>query len=154
MATSIEERFLSFVQENTETGCWEWTGYLNRGYGYMAIAGMSPQAAYRISWQLYNGNIPRGLVIRHRCPYKRKDCCNPEHLKIGTQKQNMADAIEDGTIKRGEQRHLTKLTDEQVRTFKQGLPGHYGYAKEQAKLLAVSQSTLSDIATGRTWKHI
>lgn len=52
--------------------------------------GWRTMLAHRVMWIHANGSdIPEGLVVRHRCARRR--CCNPEHLKIGTQKENMWD---------------------------------------------------------------
>jgi hypothetical protein len=149
------ERFNKYIDKSS--GCWIWTGYKNKGYGCISVINRPPQAAYRISWELYKGSIPEGLVVRHRCPAKRKDCCNPEHLKLGTQKDNMQDAIEDGTISRGERKHSSKLTEEQVIYFKKNLPNKgliHQYCQEISIYLNIHTNTLMDIAGGRTWKHI
>ena len=152
---SIEERFNKHIDKFSD--CWIWTGYKNKGYGYMSIVNRSPQPAYRVAWELYKGSIPNGLVVRHRCPAKRKDCCNPDHLKLGTQKDNMQDAIEDGTISKGQNRHSVKLTDEQVIEFKKNIPGKgliYDYCQDISIYLNVSPSTLMDIVCNRSWKHL
>ena len=149
------ERFNENIDKSS--GCWLWTGHKNKGYGYMSVIGKSPQASYRIAWELYKGSIPDGLLVRHRCPAKRKDCCNPEHLKLGTQKDNMQDAIEDGTISKGQDKYLSKLTDDQVIEFKKHIPDKglvYEYCQNVSIYLNISPSTLMDIAGGRTWKHI
>ena len=149
------ERFNEHIDKSS--GCWLWTGYKSKGYGYMSIIGKSPRPAYRVAWELYKGSIPDGLLVRHRCPAKRKDCCNPEHLKLGTQKDNMQDAIEDGTISNGEQNGCSKLTDDQVIEFKKHIPDKglvYEYCQNVSIYLNISPSTLMDIAGGRTWKHL
>lgn len=151
----LKERFDEKI--SFEGDCWVWTGYKNRGYGYIHN-GSRPHPAYRVAWELYRGTIPEGLVVRHRCPQRRKDCCNPDHLKIGTQKQNMEDAIEDGTILRGEERHLSKLTESDVEDILLGFPHlkgyNYQYMREKASQYGVSVNTIADIFYGRSWKHI
>ena len=171
MPTDIKGRFMSaevkplkerFDEKiSFEGDCWVWTGCKNKGYGCLHVGlgkEARPRPAHRVGWELYKGDIPDGLVVRHRCPNKRKDCCNPDHLKIGTQKQNMEDAIEDGTISRGENRHQSKLKEEQVRNILLNYPNTRGanwvYCQEKAKEYSVGVSTIVDICYGRTWTHI
>ena len=141
--------------------CWIWTGSKARGYGYLSITINSIRQniyAHRLAWELYRGPIPEGLVVRHRCPQKRKDCCNPDHLLLGTQKENMADMVIDDTILIGERNPKSILTEEQVKQFKVGYPNTKGlnteYVTRQSEILGVSISTLWNIVYGNKWKHI
>jgi hypothetical protein len=73
----------------TENGCWLWTGCVSSsGYAITKFGG-KVQTGHRLSYSLYNGEIPVGMVVRHLC--NNKTCVNPEHLMIGTQKDNMND---------------------------------------------------------------
>ena len=91
----MEERFWRKVRKTDE--CWEWQG-LKNAYGYGVITASGRQGkmwfAHRYSWVLHNGPIPEnasyhGSVIRHSCD--NRSCVNPEHLLLGTQKDNVAD---------------------------------------------------------------
>ena len=85
---TIEER-LSAKLKLAENGCWLFTGTLfAMGYGKISHKGISSYA-HRVSWELHNGAIPEGMVIRHACV--NRHCCNPEHLVLGTFKQNSED---------------------------------------------------------------
>lgn len=86
--TTLEERFLDKV--NKTDACWMWVGARNkRGYGN--IQGV---LAHRISWELYNGPIPDGLLVCHRCD--TPGCVNPDHLFLGTHQDNSRDMIAKG----------------------------------------------------------
>ena len=52
--------------------------------------------AHRVSYEMANGPIPDGLIIRHKCD--NPNCVNPKHLESGTQKDNMLDASFRGRI--------------------------------------------------------
>ena len=53
--------------------------------------------AHRISWELHNGPITEGMNVNHKCNVAH--CVNPEHLYVGTQKQNVRDSINAGNFK-------------------------------------------------------
>ena len=73
--------------------CWIWTLSLSEGYGQVSWNGLGGRA-HRWSYQVFVGPIPAGRQINHKCD--RKDCLNPTHLYLGTQKQNVADRFSRG----------------------------------------------------------
>ena len=86
------------------TGCWEWTGSKN-SYGYGAITLTNGNIkhvirVHRISYFVHFFRLPpMSLCVMHKCD--NPSCFNPEHLFIGTQKQNMQDCSFKGRIKNG-----------------------------------------------------
>jgi hypothetical protein len=87
------ERFWDKVQK-TES-CWLWTAYLKRnGYGQFFPRRGHPVYAHRYSYELARGAIPDGLLVLHACDNPR--CVNPNHLSLGTQKENLADMRRKG----------------------------------------------------------
>ena len=106
----METRFLSHINK-TET-CWLWTtSTFREGYGQFKLDGKN-RRANRVAYELWVGEIPKDLVIRHKC--KNKGCVNPDHLETGTHKENIADKKRDGTQNHGENHGAAKLTDSQV----------------------------------------
>lgn len=69
-------------------------------------------SAHRMVWEECFGDIPDGLLVLHRCD--NKWCVNPEHLELGTQKENLRQMSERGRSLRGERNPKTKLTDVQI----------------------------------------
>ena len=82
----IESRFMAFVSPEPFSGCWLWMGGGTR-YGHFAIDETDKQNAHRVSWKLFRGPIPDGLVIDHLC--KNIVCVNPRHLEPVTQQVNV-----------------------------------------------------------------
>jgi hypothetical protein len=88
-----EARFWAKV-EKTEK-CWEWTAALHEtGYGIFGIGGKRVDRAHRISWRMHFGEIPKGMIICHRCDNPR--CVRPDHLFVGTYADNTRDCMEKG----------------------------------------------------------
>jgi hypothetical protein len=87
-ARPLAERFWEKVDKSGE--CWLWTGALaSNGYGRITpVTGVSA-GAHRVSYELHNGPIPKGMMVMHSCDVP--SCVNPDHLSLGTAKDNMAD---------------------------------------------------------------
>jgi hypothetical protein len=89
-----EERFWKKVNKTED--CWLWLGHLQR-YGRFKPQGIrnSPQVlAHRYSYELHFGPIPIGMNVLHKCD--NPACVNPDHLFLGTQKDNVIDMMNKG----------------------------------------------------------
>lgn len=92
MAQSLQDRFWKFVPPGD--GCRLWTGSTNNyGYGRFALDGRVVYA-HRVAYELVVGPIPPGAQVCHTCD--TPTCCNPDHLFLGTQAENLQDMTRKG----------------------------------------------------------
>lgn len=92
--TPILIRLLNKIVINEKTDCWEWQGGTNNiGYGLIRDEhGM--RTVHRVSYEQHKGPIPYGMCVLHDCD--NPVCANPNHLKVGTHKDNTQDMIRKG----------------------------------------------------------
>src|SRR3990167_9039589 len=80
------KRFLNKIKLD-HTNCWVWDAYKHpKGYGQMRVNGKTVWA-YRLSYEIFKGDIPKGLTIDHLC--RVRSCVNPDHLEAVTMKENI-----------------------------------------------------------------
>lgn len=185
---TTEERFWKNINKNSPAPikqphlgpCWLWTAGTN-GKGYGALYGIDlpgrQMYAHRYSWVLHYGPIPDGLYCCHKCDIPR--CTRPDHLFLGTCKDNVNDAMKKGIFssqkepmrkakriqfkelwkgkwnsRRGEGHETHKLSDDQIRkirsTYKKGVHGYKRLAKE----FPVSVQVIKRIVLRKNWAHI
>lgn len=137
--------------------CWEWQGKINEsGYGILNVRESGKKIdilAHRESYKIHKGEIPCGLCVLHKCD--NTACINPEHLWVGTQKENAQDCVKKGRFFNGHARSKAsgKIKEEQVvemrELYKNGIS-----RKELQEKYKLSQSQVSGILTYKFWRHI
>lgn len=135
--------------------CWEWQGAITAGgYGMIKLGPRHSPNFYvhRLVFEAFNGRIPDGAFICHRCDNPR--CCRPEHLFLGDARINNRDKASKGRGKGpclgGEKNPAAKLSESEVAEIRAALAGGKT-GVEVARRFGVSPTTISDINTGRTW---
>jgi HNH endonuclease len=180
-------RFWTRVDKNgplmlgMNTRCWVWTGARNwRGYGLgsvMSRVSGRPRSiqkiASRISWEIANGPIPLKLHVLHDCD--NPPCVNPDHLYVGTPKNNARDRwtrknarfgnpdlqmykrklspASGSGQRRGEHHHGAHLTERQVREIRARAAAGESLAGI-AKKYPITLPTVYQIVQRRTWRHV
>ena len=152
MEKSVKERFESKYRVNPETGCWDWTDSTVRGgYGQFNFIRKKP-FAHRVSYELYKGPKTAGLNVNHTCD--NTGCVNPEHLWLGTQAEGMKDKVAKGRQAKGSENGNSKLTKLQVEEIREFYATGSYTQRYMANMFSVDQSLISDIVTGKIWKHL
>ena len=151
----IKVRFDSHADKtSSDRGCWAWTGTTSKDGRGRFGANYRSNLAYRVSWEIHKGTIPRGLFVLHKCD--NPNCVNPEHLFLGTHQDNMDDKRAKGRLPLGEEAYQAKLTEAQVVTARMLFAGKKVLRgmRATAHSLGVSTATLRDAVVGNTWKWL
>lgn len=139
----LKDKYESYIYPEPNTGCWIWAGDHSNLYGRFTFNGKR-QLAHRISYQLHKGEIPSNMFVCHRCdsPF----CVNPDHLFVGTAKDNVHDMM-----KKGRRRGSNKLSEEQVKMIRSIDYSRFTmlYA---AKKFGVTEANVSYILSNKSWK--
>jgi hypothetical protein len=156
----LEYRLWRRIERRGPDECWPWMGTTaTQGYGTLGRGDGTRRLirAHRAVWEQFNGPIPEhdsshGLVIMHTCD--NRACCNPAHLRLGTQGDNVRDMGDKGRRRspqrRGETNPNARLTAELVRLFRASPKTATALAREYG----CDQTTVSQIRRGKTWKHV
>jgi hypothetical protein len=159
---SLAERFWPKVQKSD--GCWLWTGKGRQEFGYGVIgtdeSGLSRNAsrvlaAHRAAWKLTHGPIPKGMSVCHQCDNPR--CVRPDHLFLGTQRDNIQDAARKGRmhrpVMRGEKNRNSRLTTADVIAIRS--EREKGRTQQSiADQFGITQAQVSAIVLRKQWREL
>lgn len=166
---SVLTRLARKIRVNEATGCWEWSGYKlappSLPYGCVNVRGRIYKV-HRVMYALRVGAIPDGQLVCHRCD--NPPCCNPGHLFLGSNADNMADKAKKGRaakgeksgsrlhperLVRGESHRSAKLNYDKAEEIKQRVTDGLG-VRAAAREYGVHHSTICLIMKGRTWNRL
>ena len=141
------ERFKQKYIVNPNTGCWEYTGCIEKnGYGRFKL-NKKNILAHRFSYEYYVGSIDPNLEICHNCNCKK--CVNYEHMRQDTKSSNAIDKL------KAKNHCIQKLSVEEVIEIKKALKHYYhGQIKDLAHFYKVDPATISMIKSGKRRSHI
>lgn len=149
---SLKERFEEKVEMIPECGCWIWTSSTHyKGYACFWYKSKN-EKGHRVAWEIYNGPIPHGKHVLHRCDTPA--CVNPNHLFLGDNFINQQDCAAKGRHKgpniHGEKHHFAKLTEVQVLQIEKDKRPQWKIGKDYN----ISQPIVSEIKNHKIWKHL
>ena len=150
------ERFLQKVNQGSSDECWEWTAHCIRdGYGRVLWDGKMA-LAHRVSYTLFVGSIPEDMCVCHHCD--NPPCVNPQHLFLGTRKENMQDMAAKGRAggcpQPGETNPQAVLKEHQVLLIRKMYATKLWTQKAIASQFNVSFQLISLIVNRKIWSHI
>lgn len=135
-----------FIKRVKKTeSCWEWIGTItSHGYGHFKAKGKLYRA-HRLAYTLFKGHIPDSLIVCHSCDNRK--CVNPEHLWLGTHKDNAIDKVNKGRAvgnrivhHSGDNNTRTKITSTNIIKIKLLSIDHS--QREIAKIIGISQASV------------
>lgn len=147
----LPTRFWSKVKKTD--GCWLWiAGKSPDGYGKFLLSKRETKRAHRVAWWLHHGAWPNpDLYLLHLC--NEPLCVRPDHLREGTQAENIQQASREGRVKRGERNNRAALTEQQARDVL-AAPATEGASSICRRLGIQSLAAVRQIRAGKTWKWL
>jgi hypothetical protein len=169
-------------------GCWPWKGHRTRtGYGTICVGSRTDGSrntvpAHRAAWEAANGPIPGGLFVLHEC--HNPSCVRPDHLRLGTHRDNMTDMVKAGRqaagdrngarlhpdriprgdahwshadparVARGEQHGMAKLVEGDVVAIRIAYDAGGTSYQRLADFYGVTKHMIRNVVKRRNWKHV
>lgn len=148
-------RFWSGVDRTDPNGCWLWLRSLRHGYGQIMFGG-KVRLTHRVAWTLLRGKIPRGKFVCHTCDVRH--CCNPAHLFIGTQRDNIRDCWQKGRlplppIQNGSKNVNAVLSESDIPIIRAKFAAGSSL-RQLGREYGIDYTAISSVIRGKTWRHV
>lgn len=160
MPPAMVARFWAKV-EKSDDGCWLWTGRRFGGtdYGSFSVCVITwrgrawrPEAAHRLAYELAHGPISPGFHVLHSCDVRT--CVRPDHLRVGTDGDNKADAVLRGRLRHGHRHHWAKLSERDVLRMRRLYATGTVTQLALANRFGVDYQAVNAILHGRVWRRV
>lgn len=147
------EVFNSRIYPEPNTGCWLYLGcYSKEGYGRLDAEYYNGfRSSHRFSYFIHNGDFDRSLCVMHTCD--NPTCVNPDHLRLGTNDDNMADMVSKGRATRGTRNVKAKLNESDVIKIRE-LNASGVSRKDIRGMFPVGKTQIAYVIKGINWKHV
>lgn len=148
------DRFWSYV-DKTPDGCWMWEHSIDGGgYGIFVSYKYGREKSHRISYMESKGEIPSGLMVLHECD--NPGCCNPDHLFLGNNQDNMADKVYKNRQSKllGSRNGRSILKQEEVEQMRKDYEsGNFSY-RNLVNKYGISQTQVARILKKESWSWV
>ena len=148
---TLAERFAGKFVQADSSSCWEWTGAkYPDGYGQIMTTPKKYEGSHRDSYKLFKGEIPAGMCVCHSCD--NPGCVNPDHLFLGTHRQNMEDKAAKGRSHKpkGQKNGRAKLSPSAVNLIR--LAAKRGiHQRFLGRWFGVSKSMIGNVMRQENW---
>lgn len=150
-------RFWKKVDKKGKDECWNWKGAIinKSGYGRFDSNKFGVIVyAHRYSYELVNGKLSKGMCALHKCD--NPGCVNPNHLFVGTMKDNTQDCIKKGRhiSTFGENNPISKLNNKEVLKIVCLYKSNRYTVKELGRMFGVTRFNIYAILNGKIWNRI
>lgn len=151
-----KNRFCFNIMIKADTDCLEWKGSIKQnGYGMFKTLSRKVFHAHRYSYEFFVGEIPEGLCVLHSCDNRK--CVNPEHLSVGTKKENTQDMYKKKRnpiiVQKGIRNSNAKLNEEDVlkirKLYSDGLN-----CTQLSKIYDITIGAIDRIVRYKSWSHL
>lgn len=148
----IKNKLLGNITKNEEN-CWVWNKSKDKkGYGKTNYKNKI-MLCHRLSWLLFNKSLNNNMYVCHKCD--NPSCINPDHLFLGTNRDNILDAYHKNRLKLkfGENNKSSKLNYKKIIEIRDLYKKGYTLVS-LSNIYHVSSQTIGSIVKRKTWKHV
>lgn len=153
-----DSKFLEFrykIDDGEDSECWNWQGRKDtHGYGLLSLSKYEVFLAHRIAFKICNNKDPIGFVVAHKCD--NPTCCNPNHLFMATDAENMHDRTSKGRTARqyGTTHGRHTLCDAEILAIRKAYETGGETYMSLSKKFPTSASNIGRIVVRKAWPHI